>query len=162
MNKIIIIAISSIVGLAIPVIGLTISPTRDILLGLSPDEAVLALADKIDENRVSSEQTDAKIMDLQSTIESQQSEIENYREQIESQNDKIETVNTDVKTTNETVVKQKYCNTEVNKYCVSDSFKYSDEFTDFLKAYESFENYNEYKTKYTTQFDNCQKALKCK
>ena len=68
----------------LPVLGMAISPTRDLLLGLTPDNQILALADKIDQNRVSSEQTDSKISELQSTIDSQQSEIANYREQVEN------------------------------------------------------------------------------
>jgi peptidoglycan hydrolase CwlO-like protein len=112
MNKIITIAISSVVGLALPVIGLTISPTRDILLGLPPDEAVLALADKIDESRVDNEN---KIQELQSIIDNQSIELTNYREQVEEQNNEIENVNTSVKNTNETIEKQKDCNVDISK-----------------------------------------------
>ena len=87
----------------LPVLGMAISPTRDLLLGLTPDNQILALADKIDQNRVSSEQTDVKILELQSTIDSQEAELFNYQQQIESQNNKIETVTNSVKTTNQTV-----------------------------------------------------------
>jgi len=141
-----------------PMLAMSISPTRDLLLGMTSDEAVLALADEIDESRVDNEN---KIQELQSIIDNQSIELTNYREQVEEQNNEIENVNTSVKNTNETIEKQKDCNVDISKYCVSDSFKSYDEFSSFLTAYEKFNNYSEYKTKYTNQFNNCQKALKC-
>jgi len=95
MNKTITIAGSVIAGVALPLLGLTISPTRDAILGLAPDQAVLQLADKIDESRVSSEQTDAKIAELQSVIDSQQAQLADYQQQVEGQNTKIDSVKTE-------------------------------------------------------------------
>lgn len=149
----------------LPVLGMAISPTRNLLLGLAPDEQILALADKIDENRLSNEQakseTDAKITEMQSIIDSQKVELTSYQQQVAGQEAKIEENKTNIQATNTVVAKQKDCSADVAKYCVSDSFKDASEFANFLKAYEKFDNYSEYKSKYTTQFNNCQKALKC-
>jgi chromosome segregation ATPase len=163
------ITIAIITGIVVtPILGMAITPTRDLLLGLTPDEKILALADRIDENRSTAE---TKLTELQSIIDSQKSEIADYQQQVATQDAKItkaqtdiQTANTAIKTTNETVAKQKDCSADVNKYCVSESFKDATEFKNFLKQYEdNFDNdaYKKYKDQFTTQFNNCQKALKC-
>lgn len=170
MNKIITIAISSVVGLALPVIGLTISPTRDILLGLPPDEAVLALADKIDENRVSSEQTDAKIMDLQSTIDNQSIELDNYRKQIDEQNNKIETVNIDNQEAQEKINKESECRKlyEENTECNHKNYQNKENFDKWMEIYKKMDENNNIKTNIYEKnykekkpiFDKCQAIIK--
>jgi TolA-binding protein len=98
--------------IATPILGMTISPTRDVILGLAPDQAVLSLADKIDEQRVSTEQTDAKIKELQSVIDNQQSEIANYQQQIDN-------VKSETKKSVETEIsneRKKQCDSRIKKY----------------------------------------------
>jgi hypothetical protein len=89
MNKTLVIAASVIAGLALPFLGMTISPTRDIILGLAPDQAVLSLADQIDAQRVSVDQakieSDAKLAEFQSTIDAQQAKLAEQQKLIDSQ-----------------------------------------------------------------------------
>src|SRR3990167_2797852 len=70
MNKTLFIV--AIVGTAIlsPVVGMGIGETRSLILGLAPDEAILQLSDKIDEQRITDEQAKAnaeskKLMECQ-------------------------------------------------------------------------------------------------
>lgn len=148
-----------------PVVGMAINSTRNLILGMAPDEAILVLADKIDENLVSSEQskseTNAKMAELQLTIDAQQSKLVEQQKTIDSQAVSLNSTKQAINETNATVAKQKDCSADVSKYCVSSSFRDADEFKKFLKNYEQFDNYNEYKSKYTTQFNNCQTAMKC-
>ena len=167
MKKIILVGVIAFaIGAIIsPIAGMAINSTRSLILGMVPDEAILVLADKIDSNNVENEN---KIAELQSTIDNQNTEIANYQQQVETLNTNIteakvelQSTNTAIKTTNETIAKQKDCSADVNKYCVSESFRDAGEFKNFLKAYEDFDNYNDYKDKFTKQFNNCQNALKC-
>ena len=88
MKKFIIPIISGIVGIIIPVAGMTITPTRNFILGLAPDEAVLQLADKIDDSRVINEE---KMQEMQKTIEAQQIKINEQEARMEeSKGDKNE------------------------------------------------------------------------
>lgn len=72
-----------VVGLIIsPFIGMAIGSTREFILGLAPEEAVLQLADKIDENRASADQ---KTTELQSLIDIQRGQIAEQQSIIDSQ-----------------------------------------------------------------------------
>lgn len=75
MKKVILIAISSLIaGAAIsPVLGMTLSPTRNLILGLAPEEAILALADKIDEQAIKNREQSEKMNELEN-INNQQKE----------------------------------------------------------------------------------------
>lgn len=167
MKKIILSIIGGfIIGALIsPVVGMAINSTRNLILGMAPDEAILVLADKIDENLVSSEQskseTNAKMSELQLTIDAQQAKLMEQQKAIDSQSVSLNSTKQAINETNATVAKQKDCSADVSKYCVSNSFRDADEFKKFLQNYEQFDNYNEYKLKYTTQFNNCQTAMKC-
>ena len=160
MKKIILVGlIAFAIGAIIsPIAGMAINSTRSLILGMAPEEAILVLADKIDSNNVDNE---TKITELQSIINDQKAQLEIDQQKIAAQDVKIETVNSAVITTNETVAKQKDCSADVTKYCVSDSFMDANKFKNFLKHYEDFDNYDEYKEKFTKQFNNCQNALKC-
>lgn len=89
MNKAIVVV--AIVGTAIlsPIVGMGIGETRSLILGLAPDEAVLQLADKIDEQRVVAEQTqaenDQKTAELQVSIDTQQAKLAEQQRMIDEQ-----------------------------------------------------------------------------
>lgn len=156
----------------VPVLGMAITPTRDLILGMAPDTAVLSLADKIDENRVN---VDSKTAELQSLIDTQKNQISEQQSIIDGQKTELDdqkattaqaqsTANqakADVATTQAAVAKNKDCAADVNKYCTSKSFSDPDEFKKFLKVYEDFPNYSDYKKKFTESFNDCQAALKC-
>src|SRR3990172_10635332 len=81
-------ATALIVGLILsPFIGMAIGGTRELILGLAPEDAVLQLADKIDSDRTSVEQ---KTNELQVLIESQNSQIAEQQEIIEQQRTELE------------------------------------------------------------------------
>ncbi len=79
MNKAI--ATAAIIGAAIisPVAAMGISPTREALLGLAPNEAILKVADEIDTNKANMTQTlsetNQKVSDLEKTVADQESVI---------------------------------------------------------------------------------------
>lgn len=80
MNKTI--ATIAIAGAALlsPVAGMSITPVREALLGLAPEEQITTLADKIDEGRVANEGTDAKVAALEAELASakqKNTELEN-------------------------------------------------------------------------------------
>jgi hypothetical protein len=86
MKKIIIYSIAFFVAGAVlsPVIGMTIGEIRNLILGLAPEEAVLALADEIDKNRVDNLSQDEiiknqelKILELENLTEQQKEELDN-------------------------------------------------------------------------------------
>jgi len=73
MKKAIIIIGAVMVGVIIPFLGMTITPTRDLILGMAPDEAILILADKIDRESGKNDEQEQNITELQN-INTQQSE----------------------------------------------------------------------------------------
>lgn len=80
----------------VPCLGMAIAPTRDALLGLAPEEAILKLADKIDETRLDVDQnktdSDSKIQELQSVIDGQQAKLMEQQQIIDSQSGQINSV----------------------------------------------------------------------
>ena len=79
MNKII--ATAAIVGTAIlsPIVGMGIGQTREAILGLAPDEAVLQLADKIDQSSVKVDESSALVSSLQAKITEQEGQLAEYQ-----------------------------------------------------------------------------------
>lgn len=81
----------AIIGTAIlsPIVGMGIGETRNLILGLAPDEAVLRLADKIDEQRIVAEQAqaenDQKTGELQSVVADQQAQLAEQQRMIDEQ-----------------------------------------------------------------------------
>ena len=123
MNKTI--AFVSILGVAIlsPIASMGISPLRESILGMAPQDSVLALADKIDSNRVDVEQKiaekDTQLEALKASNAELQSKIDSQNKQIESQKSdlsqvKIDASNTSVKQVENT--RQSDCNTVHNLY----------------------------------------------
>ncbi|KKP68112.1 MAG: hypothetical protein UR66_C0008G0020 [Candidatus Moranbacteria bacterium GW2011_GWE1_35_17] len=169
MKKYLIIIGVTIGILAVPFLGMTISPTRELIMGLAPDEAVLQLADRIDDNKIELQNEIAnknnKINELQSSIDQQEMKILEQQKLIDTQKSDVASTRAESQVTVATVMKQKDCSIDMNKYCVSDSFTDPDKFKKFLKVYEedfSKSEYEKYKDKFTKEFNSCQEALKCK
>jgi predicted RNase H-like nuclease (RuvC/YqgF family) len=111
---------------------------------------VLSLADKIDEQRVSTEQTDAKIKELQSVIDNQQSEIANYQQQVE-----IVKEETDKKISNESECRKLYSD---NPECTVGNkiYRNKSNFNEFIKGeHIRPSDINDYKRMY----DICQEII---
>jgi hypothetical protein len=114
MNKAI--ATAAIVGAAIlsPVASMGITPVREALLGLAPEDQIVALADKIDENRAENDQKSAenetKISELQTLISAQQSTIDEQKKALENANIQIaqttSKINTELVTKTEITAKE--------------------------------------------------------
>lgn len=149
MNKILPLIGAGIIGVVLPVAGLSITPTREALLSLTtPDEKILALADKIDENRVSSEATDSKITELQSTIDAQQAKLAEQQQATDEQ----KTVNAD----NQKIAKCAELRAKSN-YCNRSEFKksYSD-YIELVKSNLTDDDWNSEKEKAENYYKNCQ------
>lgn len=67
-----------LIGLALPIAGMTITPTRNLILGLAPDEAILALADKIDGEAGKNDEQQQAIENLQQ-YKDEQIKAEEYK-----------------------------------------------------------------------------------
>jgi hypothetical protein len=106
MKQFIIPIASGIIGIIIPVAGMTITPTRDLILGLVPGEAILQLADEIDQNKIDNED---KIQELQLTIESQQIKIAEQQTMIDEQNNQINSTKTESQTIQNQVNNESEC-----------------------------------------------------
>lgn len=89
-KRIVVYAIAALIaGLVIsPFVGMAIGSTRSLILGLAPDEAVLQLADKIDDDRAG---VDQKTNELQSLIDTQNSQIADQQKIIEEQKAELTT-----------------------------------------------------------------------
>lgn len=90
MKKIIIISVGTFfIGLLLsPVVGMVIGSTRELILGMAPEEAILEIADKIDTDKQEMEQ---RLLDMQITIDSQQSQLTEYENKVISQDVAIQT-----------------------------------------------------------------------
>lgn len=66
-------------ALLAPVLGMALEPTRDIILGMAPEEAVLVLAEKIDRES--------------QRIDNQESEIEQLKKENDEKNERLEALN---------------------------------------------------------------------
>ena len=77
MKKTAIIIVSSfLVGIVVsPILGMAISPTRNLILGMAPDEAILVLADKIDEESGRNNEQEQKLSEQDEKISNQQDQI---------------------------------------------------------------------------------------
>jgi hypothetical protein len=93
MNKTI--AAAAIAGVAIlsPVASMGITPVREALLGLAPEDQILTLADKIDESRVANDQ---KISALEQELATAKQTITDQKETLDNKelsiNQKIEDI----------------------------------------------------------------------
>lgn len=145
-----------------PVIGMAIGETRNLILGLAPEESVLELADKIDQNK---EDNENKMQEMQMLIEQQKATIDEQAQKLSEAEGSIESQKSQIANVQAETVKSRDCSADVNKYCVSDSFREADKFDNFLKVYkDSFDKdaYEKYKKQFTEQYNNCQQALACK
>lgn len=87
MKKYIYLIGAGILGLSLPIAGMSIAPTRNLILGLAPDEAILALADKIDEQ---SQVQEARISELEKANSEQKESLERLNESEETRSEKEE------------------------------------------------------------------------
>ncbi|MFA7209566.1 MAG: hypothetical protein WC120_04750 [Parcubacteria group bacterium] len=87
MKKILLMLGVGLLGLALPIAGMTITPTRNLILGLAPDEAILALADKIDEEAGKNDEQQQAIENLQQA-ENERIELEE-KKKLQDEEDKI-------------------------------------------------------------------------
>ncbi len=159
MSKLTTIGATALITLAVPTLAFTITPTRNAILSLAPDEQILALADKIDESRVTN---DAKINELQTQISDQQKVIDDQKKTIETSQKTVETVKADIAATNTVVAKQKNCSADVAKYCTLPMFKDKAIFNDAVaNVSHDKDQQQKYRDQFSPQFDNCQKALNC-
>ena len=72
MKNIIITGVIATTALVSPALAMSISPTREALLGLTPDEKILEIADQLD---TSKEETKKEMERLQNVIEEQKTTI---------------------------------------------------------------------------------------
>lgn len=135
-----------------PILGMSITPTRSLLLGLASDEQILTIADELDKSRVDNEQ---KINELQSTIDNQKAELASYQQQVENQNSKIIEINNTNKFSDECA--KLYASEPL---CQSDS-RYRDKksFDKMLDKLEISENGKKQRTKI---YEKCKQIIyKC-
>lgn len=163
MKKIIIYSMTFFIfGAALsPVIGMAIGETRNLILGLAPEESILELADKIDRNK---EDNENKIQEMQTLIEQQKATIDEQAQKLSEAEDSIKSQKNQIENVQAETVKSRDCSADVNQYCVSDSFYTKEKFDKYMERYEDFEKkeYEKYKEKYTKVFNDCQQALACK
>jgi septal ring factor EnvC (AmiA/AmiB activator) len=82
MNKTIVTAAIAGVAILSPVAAMSVTPVRDALLGLAPEEQIVTLADEIDKSRVDNEQ---KLTELQELISTQQKTIDEQKKALDTQ-----------------------------------------------------------------------------
>lgn len=93
MNKTI--ATAAITGAIIlsPVASMGISPVREALLGLAPEEQIINLAEQIDTNRLANEQklaeNEAKLTELQELVAKQNETISTQQKALETTNSQV-------------------------------------------------------------------------
>ena len=86
MKKILLIILILLIAILAPIIGMGIGETRELILGLAPEDAILELADKIDINKVNLED---EITNLEGIIDSQEEKILEQQKIINSQTEQI-------------------------------------------------------------------------
>lgn len=79
-----------------PILGMAIGETRNLILGLAPEEAVLTLADEIDKNRENNLSQDEiiknqelQISELENLTEQQKKELEDQKESFDQSQSEI-------------------------------------------------------------------------
>lgn len=132
-----------------PVLAMGVSPTRHLLLGLVPEEAVLTLADEIDKTRIEME---AKLTELQATVEVQNQSINGYELKIAEQEGRLseqeKMLNSQAATVASQAQAQQSLNTKVanqaqcqklyseNIYCGNKTYKTKAAFDDYIEDLE--------------------------
>ena len=91
MTKQTLIATAIIVGTAFvsPIAGMAISPVREALLGLAPEDAILKVADQVDANR---QKNDEELATLKTLVEDQKTTIDEQNKKLSEQADAVEAV----------------------------------------------------------------------
>lgn len=106
-----------------PIVGMGITQTREAILGLAPDEAVLELADKIDQSNVKVDATNAVVDSLSTKITEQNAKIVDSQVQLGEQVAKTQTI---IATTKDA------CTTSIETACTDERFKSKSEFNDMV------------------------------
>jgi hypothetical protein len=146
-----------VVGIiATPILGMSIMPTRSLILGMASDEQILTLADEIDKSRVENEH---KITELQSVIDNQQTELAGYQEKITLQNSKIENIKkeTQEKFNNDDNCRKLYFE---NTECSRPEFRNKSEFNKMIESYMIEKtDWKAYRDKKLVVFEKCQEII---
>ncbi|MFA5986671.1 MAG: hypothetical protein WC819_04985 [Parcubacteria group bacterium] len=166
MKKIIYFFIAGfIIGLLIsPVAGMANSVTRNLILGMASDVTILAMADKVNDNKNSDEQLNTKISDLQSIVDNQKTELANCQQQIDLQSAKIEESDlknegTQIKINNEVECRKLYSD---NQECNTPSFRSELDFNRMIESYKEGmpDKWKSYRDEKLIVFKKCQEIIK--
>jgi len=165
-----------------PVLAMSVSPTRSLLLGLAPEEAVLTLADQLDKNRI---ETEAKVTELQAVVEAQNQSISGYELKIAEQEGRLseqeKMLNTQGATVASQAQTQQSLSTKVatqakcqqlyseNIYCGNKTYKTKSAFDDYIDDLKDREDeddndyvdvdYDEMIDKAKEKFKKCQEIV---
>jgi septal ring factor EnvC (AmiA/AmiB activator) len=166
MNKTI--ATAAIAGVAIlsPVAAMSVTPVRDALLGLAPEEQIVALADEIDKSRVENEQklasleqelasTKQKNAELEEVLASQAVKVEEQKQTSEAQKAEVATVSARAD-------KQAECSElyRTNQVCTQERYRSKDAFEKMIDDIKDSEP-DDVKPR-TKFFNKCQEIIaKC-
>ncbi|MFA7209373.1 MAG: hypothetical protein WC120_03725 [Parcubacteria group bacterium] len=169
MKKFLIPIVFGVVGIIIPVVGMAITPTRDLILGLAPEEAILQFADKIDETKLNVDQNktdnDNKIQELQLTISVQQTKIAEQEQVIAGQNAQIISAKAESQAVRTTVTNESECRklyAELPECSISNKIlRTKSAFDDFVaNEKDEHDASNSDIERYKTKFDKCQEIIK--
>lgn len=147
-----------------PVIGMAIGETRNLILGLAPEEAVLELADKIDQNK---EDNENKMQEMQTLIEQQKVTINEQSQKLLETKQVLENApnEEEIKTIASDVT---YCQTNASNY-TPEKYKVYKEMPEKTEdgcidkdssscekaVNKSEKNFEEYKLKYAEYHNKC-------
>lgn len=159
MNKALI-AIA-IVGTAIisPIVGMGITQTREAILGLAPEEAILKLADKIDQTDARFDEASSLVEALQAKIIEQDGHIAEYQVKLAEQEIKLAAQATEQTRVSTTIATQSRCSqlSAEQPICRQDS-RYQTKAA-FDKMLDELEISSKEKGKRTDIFNKCKEVL---
>lgn len=152
MNKIL--ATAAIVGTAIvsPIVGMGIGETREAILGLAPEDAIVQLADRIDQSSSKSDESAILVNSLQSKIAEQDLKIAEYET-------KLNTQEIEQRRVSSTISSQSLCSklSTEQPICLQDS-RYQTKQA-FDKMLDELEIDRKEKDRRTSVFNKCQEIL---
>lgn len=188
MKKVVLASVIAATVVLSPVVAMGISPARDLILGLAPDEAVLKIADTIDTDRVNIEQKmkekDEQLAELQSAndalsakVDAQKADTIAQKEDVAKATAAIAAVKNDVADAKASAVSEKVasekkndCSKDVAAYCGLKQYRDKDAYSEFKSdTLSSCESSGEpdsscksiFDDRYAPNFEKCQKALSC-
>jgi vacuolar-type H+-ATPase subunit I/STV1 len=166
MNKTI--ATAAIAGVAIlsPVAAMSVTPVRDALLGLAPEEQIVTLADEIDKSRVENEQ---KLATLEQELASAKQVIAEQKDALEAQKADHAVKATEQAVLSAKIDKQALCSSklEENKECSFKEYRNKSDFDEMMATYKAMDSENGNTKIYDRNlkekkpiFDKCQEIIK--